>query len=71
MTTKKNSVPARLDSIFNSDLEESLNIRMKNGLIKNRREMTMPEITSLARKTNSWKGVLLELRTKPKRENLI
>lgn len=67
MINKKNSVPARFDSETYNDLNQALMTRLKNGLIGNRKELSMPEITSLMRKTKSWKPLLLELKTKPKR----
>lgn len=65
---KKNSVPARFDSAAYNDLNDALKTRLNNGLIKNvRQEYTMPEITALMRRTKSWKPLLVELKTKPKR----
>lgn len=58
---------ARVDEEFAKKAQEIMKIRLEKGLAKfNQRELSLREFTNLALKTQSWKGVELELKNKPK-----
>jgi len=66
---KKNTRPMRTDADFFKDLDEILKTRIKKGFITNRKKMNFPHITKIARRTESYRKMLEELKTKPERKN--
>ena len=65
---KEESKPQRTDPEFVKEMKELAKIRFFKGLEKTL--PTFPEMTRLARRTSSWNQVLLDLRNKPRRENV-
>ncbi len=70
MAKKRNTAPQRLDAGFMDDINLVMRERHAKGLITKKQDLSFPAITGLMRRTNSWKGLLHELKTKPKREDL-
>lgn len=61
----------RVDINFEKARERLMTERLNKGFAKfSREDLGMPEFTRLAMKTQSWKGVEEELRTKPKKEDV-
>jgi hypothetical protein len=62
---------ARIDNTFFNDLKGAFKVRIEKGLANpfNRCNISSREMTELVARTNSWKGVLEELKTKPKGNN--
>ena len=61
----------RIDMDFSKELREAMNVRLQKGLAKPKmEELSFREATHLVRRTDSWKNVLEELKTKPKRSNI-
>lgn len=68
---KKNTPTTRVDPKFYEKGREIMKERAMKGLASfNPRELSMAEYTKLIMRTNSWKGVEAELKSKPKRENM-
>ena len=66
-----NTIPSRIDSKFCSDLKDVSRVRLSKGFSNmNPRELGIPEMTRLVRRTDSWRKVLDELKTRPKKENI-
>lgn len=63
----KKSKSQRIDDDFAKDLQGAMKTRIVKGLANpmKKEEISIRETTRLARTTNSWKGVLDELRIKP------
>jgi len=62
----------RVDKEFTNKMREAMKIRFEKGFIKfNSREMGMTEATRLLIRTPSFQKSLQELKTLPKKENLI
>ena len=69
---KRNSRPQRIDKDFEKDMREIAKIRLIKGLAKfNPNNLSMPEMTKLLRRTQGYKFSLEELKTKPRKEDLI
>lgn len=69
--TRRNSRPQRIDKDFEKDMKEIAKIRLTKGLAKfNPRDLSMPEMTKLLRRTQGYQFSLEELKNKPKKENL-
>jgi len=66
---KKKTQPERVDPEFRKEMRDLAKFRYMRNL--ERKEPSFSEMTRLLRRTQSWKGVEQELRTKPKREDLI
>ena len=63
---------ARNDPNFVKEMRELAQIRYKKGLAKfNQKDLGMTEMTRLLTRTEGWKISKEELKTKPKKENLI
>lgn len=63
--------PQRIDPDFEKDMRKMATIRISKGLAKPLpKEISIAEMTRLARKTKSYEPMLQELATKPKKENL-
>jgi len=62
--------PQRISDKMIKDLKSAGLERINKGLTDpyNKRDTSMRELTELATKTSHWKGVMEELRTKPKRK---
>ena len=57
-----------MDPVFSNTLRNVMQERVMKGLSKPLpRELSMAEATRLVTKTDSWKKVMEELRTKPKK----
>ena len=67
---KQNTVPFRTDGKVVNIFRELQHIRVRKGLATIK-EMTDPEITRLLSKTQGFKLSVEELKTKPKRRDLI
>lgn len=64
---RKRTKLERIDEDFARDLREVMGVRLQKGLARPKfEELSFREATNLARRTNSWKGVLEELKFKPK-----
>jgi len=60
---------ARVDPAFEKRARELMQMRLDSKLAKfNVRELGLPEFTRLCMRTQSWKGLEEELKTKPKKE---
>jgi hypothetical protein len=69
---KKLSKIQRIDLDFEKDMREIAKIRLNKGLAKfHPSEISVPEMTKLLRRTQGYQLSLNELKTKPKKENLI
>lgn len=69
---KEISKMGRMDSNFQRDMKEIAKIRLQKGLAKfNQKDMGTAEMTRLLRRTQGFRLSLEELKTKPKRENII
>jgi len=69
---KGNSANIRVDPEFAIDMKRIAKIRLNLGLAKlNPHELSSSEMTKLLRRTNGYKQSIEELKTKPKRENII
>lgn len=69
---KKNAPPIRVDPFFADELKKLAKVRLDKGLAKfNPQALSMAEMTRLLRRTQGYKLSLEELKTKPKKENLI
>ena len=66
---KKNTKPVRLPPKITLDLDNALDIRFKNNLIK-KKNMTYPEAMRLIGRTPEWKQVIEKLKTEPKKEDI-
>jgi hypothetical protein len=67
-----NTILERIDITFSKNMKECMKVRLENDLAKfNSREISMAEATRLAMRTPSWQKVMQELKTLPKKENLI
>jgi len=65
---KNRSVPFRSDCGFVKEMRELAKLRyLKNLELK---EPTDAEMTRLARRTDSWKSLVQELKIKPRKENV-
>ena len=70
MDKKKSwGVNQRIDPMFNEQLKELAKFRYFKNLAK--KEPTPKEMTKLIRRTDSWKNVIFELKTRPKKEDLL
>ena len=69
MKTKKQSIPTRIPRDMYKDIDNALNIRFKNNLIK-RKELKMTEGFKLIKRMPEWKLALNKLKTMPKKEDL-
>lgn len=58
----------KVDTNFATEMRELAKERYMKNLEK--REPKLPEMTRLLRKTTSWKNVMLELKTKPRKEDI-
>jgi len=68
---KKNSKAQRMDPGFEDDMRKIAKIRLDKGLAKfNSRDLGMPEMTKLLRRTSGYRISLEELKNKPKRESI-
>lgn len=65
---KRRTLPLRGDSEFVNELKELAKFRYFKQLEK--KEPSSAEMTRLLRRTDAYKKALMELRTKPRRENL-
>ena len=64
--------PERVDKEFSTKGKEIMKERFAKGLAKFKPEdLSFAEFTRLTMRTPSWKNVENELKTMPKRENLI
>jgi len=69
--TRKNSRPQRIDKDFELDMKEIAKIRLTKGLAKfNPRDLSMPEMTKLLRRTQGYRFSLEELKNKPRKEDI-
>ena len=69
MINKKNrTIVSRADPEFVKEMKELAKFRYFKNL--ERQEPKFPEMTRLLRRTDAWKQAILELKTKPRRENL-
>jgi len=64
-TTKTTRIPKEVYG----DLDEALNIRFKNNLIK-RKEFKMTEGLRLVRRMPEWKVAMNKLKTMPRKEDI-
>jgi len=70
--TKKKTTPQRIDKDFEKDMKEIAKVRLLKGLAKfNPRNLSMPEMTKLLRRTQGYKFSLEELKNKPRKEDLL
>ncbi len=65
---KRPFTTSKIDSDFKKEIKDLAKMRYFQNLEK--KEPSMPEMTRLIRRTNSWKNVVFELKTKPRRENI-
>jgi len=69
---RKNSPNVRIDPDFEREMRNIALERVNKGLSKNdRKEMNVREMTMLLRRTDGYKQSIEELRTKPKRRDLV
>lgn len=68
MSKKRTSDIIRADVNFIKEMRELAKFRYMKNLEK--KEPTTSEMTRLLRRTDAWKNAQLELRSKPRRENL-
>lgn len=70
---KEKDLQTRVDLKFAEDIKMASIERARKGFANplKKSEMSMREMTALTRRTSAWKQVLEELRTKPKRRNLV
>jgi len=66
---KRKSVPQRNNPDFVKEMRELAKMRYFNNLAK--KEPSLAEMTALLRRTKGWSLSKQELKTKPKKENLI
>jgi len=68
MAKESPNKPQRLDPRFQNDMKNIMRERLSKGLAKfNSRDLGFAEATRLVTRTESYKKLLEELRTKPKR----
>ena len=68
LNKKNKSMVSRADTDFVKEMKELAKFRYFKNLEK--QEPKFPEMTRLLRRTDAWKQAILELKTKPRRENL-
>lgn len=62
----------RIDMEFEKDMREMAKMRLLKGLASFRpKEVSIAEMTKLLRRTQGYQISLNEMRTKPKKENLV
>ena len=67
-----NTKPTRIDNEFRNDLLKISRIRLEKNLAKfTPKDLGMAEMTRLFRRTENYPKCLEELKTKPKRENIL
>lgn len=64
----KRYITTKIDADFAKEMKELAKQRYFKNLA--RKEPSMPEITRLARRSPYWKGVVSDLLTKPKKEDV-
>jgi len=69
MIKKERTSPQRVDAGFLKEMKELAKWRYFKNLEKT--EPKFPEMTKLARRTNAWKQVVFELKTKSRKENIL
>ena len=70
MKRKPKTIPTRMPKNVYNDLDNALQIRFKNNLIK-RKEMKMTEALKLIGRTPEWKRAIERLKVEPRKEDLI
>jgi|TARA_Y100000034_G_scaffold134812_1_gene204399 hypothetical protein len=63
---KNRTRPERLDQGFRREIKDLAKFRYMKNL--DRKELSFPEMSKIMRRTDSWRGVVFELKTKPKKE---
>ena len=63
----KNYVTEKIDVDFKKEMRDLAKFRYFQNLAK--KEPSLPEMTRLLRRSPSWKNVIFDLRTKPKKED--
>jgi len=66
---KRSYKTVKVDTDFAKEMKELAKFRYFKGLEKVK-EPSLPEITRLLRRTNSYKGSIFELKTKPRKEEI-
>lgn len=61
---KNRTRPERIDQETIRELRDLAKFRYMKNLDK--KELKFPEMTKIMRRTNSWRGVVFELKTKPR-----
>ena len=69
MDKKNVTKPTRIPNEVYMDLDDALNIRFKNNLIK-RKEFKMTEGLRLVRRMPEWKMAMNKLKTMPRKEDI-
>ncbi len=64
---KNRTFPQRVDPEFIKEMKELAKFRYFKNLEK--KEPKFPDMTKLIRRTDSWKNVIFELKTKPRGES--
>ena len=64
----RNYTTEKIDVDFKKEMRELAKLRYFKNL--ERREPSLPEMTRLLRRSPSWQNVVLDLKTKPKKEDL-
>ena len=67
-TNKRNYTTEKIDIKFKEIMKECAKERYFKGLEK--KEPSLPEITRLAMKCPDWSKVVLDLKTKPRKEDI-